>query len=324
MVNHSTHVPHNQANLELPRQYEHALRLANPGIGLMEARTMVYWALSTYYPFDPKPILLVYSSFGCGKTDLLTTLFPMVKSGRWIEGNSYAVIRDELHDCTTAFFDERDDDRDTVPESLLRKRFKQANSQVSINKGDGVGAFTRRELKINGWTAVAGRKPFSDVALMSRCLIITPQFVENPDARVTDVGSLQEVFDRLANVEQPMDAGRAVQVWRPLLAIAHSFSDEEWTDYAHNNLTSDRAEQDLGRQYEPERAVLSAMEICRNSSNATRLHEHWIKVSDVKRTANAEYEMNLKPQQVGAILHRNGYEVSTIDGYPAVNIEERG
>ena len=81
--------------------------LANPGIDRMEARTIVYWALSTYYDFDPKPILLIYKSFSCGKSDLLSTIFPMVRGGFWIEGDTFATIRDQLHGCTTAFFDEK-------------------------------------------------------------------------------------------------------------------------------------------------------------------------------------------------------------------------
>jgi hypothetical protein len=71
----------NQLSLQLLQPYEDALSLANPGINQMQARTMVYWALSTYYDFDPKPLLLVLKSFGCGKTDLLDTLFPMVRGG---------------------------------------------------------------------------------------------------------------------------------------------------------------------------------------------------------------------------------------------------
>ena len=56
-----------QVSLQLLRLYEEVLRLANPGINQMQARTIVYWALATYYDFDPKPILLVHKSFGCGK-----------------------------------------------------------------------------------------------------------------------------------------------------------------------------------------------------------------------------------------------------------------
>jgi len=309
-----------QVSLQLLRPYEDALRLANPGISQMQARTIVYWALSTHYESDPKAILLVIHFFGCGKTDLLTTLFPMVDAGRWIEGNSYAVIRDELDGCKTAFLDERDDDKDNIPESLLRKRFRQANSRISINRGEGSAVFTRQGLNINGWTAVARRNPFQDVALMSRCLVITPEFIENPDARVTDVGSLRRIVDQLGQVEPLPSEGRAMQVWRPLAAIAGRFNDREWISYAAINLTSDIEEQDLGRQYEPEEAVVGALEIFKNSTNTQKLHGHWIKISDIKRTANTEFETNLKPQQVATTLHRRGYEVSTIDGYPAVKV----
>lgn len=315
MNNINTNVLQSQVSLQLLAPYENALRLANPGINQIEARTIVYWALSTYYDFDPKPILLIYKSFGCGKSDLLSTILPMVKVGEWVEGDTSATIRDQLTRCATAIFDEKD----WIPEKLLNKRFKKSNSGIIINRALQGVVFTPESLDINGWTVVAARKPFKDVALMSRCLVISPRFVENPDARVTDAGSLRPIVDQLGQVEQLPSEGRAMQVWRPLAAVAGRFNDMEWINYASTNLTSDMEEQDLGRQYEPEEAVVGALEICKNNTNIM-LHEHWIKISDIKRTANTEYDMNLKPQQVATILHRGGHEVSTIDGYKAVKV----
>lgn len=303
-----------QLSLQLLRPYEGALRLANPGINQMEARTIVYWALSTYYDFDPKPILLIYKSFGCGKSDLLATMYPMVADGEWIEGDTTATIRDQLHHCKTAFFDEKD----WIPEKWLNKRFKKSNSGISINRAVQGVVFSRESLDINGWTVVAARKPFRDVALMSRSLVISPRFVENPESRVTDTGNLRPIVQQLGQVEQSQSEGRAMQVWRSLAIIALKFHDMEWLNYAGVNLTSDVEEQDLGRQYEPEEAVVGALEICKH--NSEMLHEHWVKLSDVKRTANAEYDMNLKPQQVATILHRRGQEVSTIDGFKVVRV----
>ena len=304
-----------QLSLQLLRPYEDVLILANPGINQMEARTIVYFAISTYYDFDPKPILLICQSFGCGKSDLLAAIYPMVDGGEWIEGDTFATIRNQLDHCKTAFFDEKD----RIPEKLLIRRFKRSNSGMLINRAIQGVVFAPESLDINGWTVVADRKPFKDVALMSRCLVISPRFVENPDSTVTDIGSLRPIVDQLGQVEQLPTQGRAMQVWRPLAAIANRFNDTEWMNYASTNLASDMEEQDLGRQYEPEEAVVGALEICRNNTNI-RLHEHWIKISDIKSTANTEYDMNLKSQQVATILHRRGHEVSTIDGYPAVRV----
>ena len=90
-------------------------------------------------------------------------------------------------------------------------------------------------------------------------------------------------------------------------------------DGSGTNLASYMEEQGLGREYEPEEAVLGALEICRNNASIM-LHGHWIKISHIKKTANIEYDMNLKPQQVATILHRNGHEISTIDGYKVVRV----
>jgi hypothetical protein len=64
---------------------------------------------------------------------------------------------------------------------------------------------------------------------------------------------------------------------------------------------------------------VGALEICKHNTDIM-LHEHWIKPSDVKRTANTECDMNLKPQQVATILHRRGHEVITIDGFKVVRV----
>lgn len=304
-----------QVSPQLIMPYEAVLILANPGIIPMEARTIVYWGLCTYYDFDPKTILLILQSFGCGKSDLLSAIYPMVDGGEWIEGDTPPTIRDQLHHCKTAFFDEKD----WIPEKWLNRRFKKSNSGIVINRAAEDGIFRRQSLDINGWTVVAARKPFKDAALMSRCLVISPRFVENPQSRVTDAGSLRPVVDQLGQVEQLQNEGRAAQVWRPLAAIASRFNDIEWLNYAGSNLTSDVEEQNLGRQYEPEEAAIGALEICRH--NATRLYNHWIKISDVKKTANTEHEVSLKPDQVAAMLHRQGHRITTIDGYPVVWVE---
>ena len=154
---------------------------------------------------------------------------------------------------------------------------------------------------------------------MSRCLIIEPEFIPSPDARVTNVGSLQSIADELGGVQQLASEGRTMQIWRPLAAIASKFGDGEWMNYAINTFCSDVREQGLTRQYEPEEAVTGALEICRH--NATRLYDHWVRISDVKKTTNTEHEVSLKPDQVAAMLHRQGHRISTIDGYPVVWVE---
>ncbi len=325
-TNTSTDVLEGQAtpSLDLIRPYEDALIKANPGISQMQARTMVYWALATYCDFDPKPLLLVLKPFGCGKSDLMNTLFPMASDGQRIDGESDAVVRDELHHCPgVAFFDERDDEKDSKLnlEGYLTKRFKKSNSFVKVNRPEGSG-WEKEDLNINGWTVFARRKPFRSVALMSRCLIIEPQRVEEPDARVTDVGSLKPIADQLGNVTLAEAKGRAGQIWSPLASIADRFGDQEWVDFATKEYTSDVVEHDISRGYEPEEAVASALAICERT--ATRFFGQWIKISDVKVTANTEFEMNLKPDQVATILHRAGYEVRTGDkkirGYPVVKV----
>jgi len=165
-------------------------------------------------------------------------IYTMVDRGAWILGDTYATIRNQLRQTRTALFDEKD----WIPEKLLNKRFKESNSGMILNRATDSGAFIQESLNINGWTIVASRKPFKDVALMSRCLVISPRFVPNPDSRVIDVGSLSPIVDQLGEVELLPIEGRALQVWRPLITLAVRFGDTEWIKYAGTQCKSDMVE----------------------------------------------------------------------------------
>jgi hypothetical protein len=153
------------------RPYIDALLGANAGISELQARTMVYYALATFYDeIDPFPILCIRNSFGCGKSDLLETLFPMCKGAERIEGETYATIRNGLENCRTAFIDEHED----LPEKLLSKRFKKSNARIEALRPLG-RVYQQGVLNIFGATIIAARKGFRDGALNSRCLVIMPK-----------------------------------------------------------------------------------------------------------------------------------------------------
>jgi len=301
------------------KRYVEALMGANAGIDELQARTMVYYAVATYYEeIDPFPILLIKNDFGCGKSDLIETLFPMSKGGEWIKGTTEATIRNDLGNCRTAFFDENEN----LPEKWLTRRFKKSNALISVNVIQDKG-WDSNEINLFGATVVARRQGFRDGALNSRCLTIQPKYIEDCNCKVTNAGSLRGVVGELGELPQVMRSGRTAQVWKPLEGVAKAFDDEEWLEWAKGEFGVDMEVLDLMRKYEPREAVLTAIGICKGDGITSLDKEHKrFKLSDLRNLIEGEMELNLKSQEIGEILIKEGYrgKVNTYHGYPSVDL----
>jgi len=311
-------------NLEKIKVFVEALLKANAGINELQARTMVYYGLATYYEeIDPFPILVIINDFACGKSDLEDTLFPMCRGSKKIKGTTDASIRDELDGCRTAFFDENEN----PPEHWLTRRFKQSNAKVNIKRQTPTG-FVDIERNLFGATVVAKRKCFRDGALNSRCLTIQPEKIEDENLlaghSVTDAGSLQGVAEDIGELPQSLHSGRTAQVWKPLEGIAKLFDDEEWLEWAKEEFGVDMQVIKIMRMYEPREAVLMAVEIAKDSNEVKSIDKggKWYKLSDLRAITNGEAEVNLTGVEIGTLLVRNGYKgkVEKYGGYPAVNL----
>lgn len=274
---------------------------------------MVYYGILTYCRrVKVAPVLFILGSYNCGKSWLLDTLFPMCDGSRQINGNTYATIRDELDTCPTAFIDENE----KLPEGLLRRRFMQSNSAVRFKAAVSSGGYQDKTANVFGYTVIAKRYPFKDVALQSRCIIITPEQLplKCSGCRITDVGSLVPVVQKLELPTLDFEAaGRVMQMWRPLAAIAKRLGDDEWTNWAAEHLKQETEIQNSGRIFEPREAVLRAYEQCDDALNSD---EMWVKLTDIKNTANTESGLHLKPNQISEILQRAGIKMHVSHGYP--------
>jgi len=302
------------------KRYVEALMGANAGIDELQARTMVYYAVATYYEeIDPFPILLVKNDFGCGKSDLVDTLFPMCSGSKRIKGETEATIRDDLDGCRTAFFDEHED----LPEKWLVKRFKRSNAETSVKSLTKDG-WLDREVNLFGATVVAKRQGFRDGALNSRCLTIQPTYVKDCSCKVTNAGNLHGVVTKLGNLPQVIKSGRVAQVWKPLEGIAKTFDDEEWLEWAKIEFGVDMEVIDMMKYYEPREAVLKAVEMCRDDGIEPFDKEKTrFKLSDLREIINTEMDTHkITAQEIGLILIKNGYrgKVKPYHGYMAVNL----
>lgn len=313
-------------SIERLKVYIEALLKANAGISELQARTMVYYGIATYYDeIDPFSILFIKNDFGCGKSDLIETLFPMCNGSEWIKGTTDATFRDGLEGCRTAFIDENEN----PPEHWLTKRFKRSNAKVDIKRQMPKGGFMDIEINLFGATVFAKRNSFNDGALNSRCLVIQPELIKDESqlagCGVTNVGSLQGVVDELGEIPQVLRSGRAAQVWRPLEGIAKAFDDEEWLEWAKEEFGVDMEVIEITRMYEPREAVLMAVEVVKRSSAVESIDKggKWYRLADLRGITNGEEENTLTGVEIGTILIRNGYKgkVKKYGGYPAVNLK---
>ena len=301
------------------KPYTEALMLTNAGIDEMQARTMVYYAYGTHYidTMELYPILVMLQNFGCGKTDLVEAYCPMCNNAHLIEGTTYSTIRDELNFCRVAVFDENE----AIPEGLLRKRFKKQNSQIQINRGMGHERHGSLHLGVFGATIVAIRSPFKDTALMSRCLIISPEYVKDCNCSVHKAPPLTPIIQQFGKPQNIVGSGRTMQVWKPLENIAKFFDDIDWISWASQAYTQDCLASEVGRQFEPREAVFNAVEILESDIKAPRLGGKWVKISTVKEIANSEFDQKLKAFQISAILAKEGKTLGRYQGYPVVELK---
>ena len=292
--------------------YDIALTKANCGISLMDARTAEYWAVLTWLEIDPRPLLEILASFGCGKSDLAKAISCMCKEAEKVEGKTYATARDQLGKVSTAVIDENED----IPENLLVKRWSNETSSIYVKRPKSGGKWEDDWVNIAGFSLVVGRSPFQDVALNSRCIVISPESVPEKagDCEVTNAGSIKKVADLLGKLDIS-NGDRTMQVWAPLWAVAEKLGDYEWLDWARSRLEAEGAAIRAVKSYEPYEAILEAYEVCHADANG------WIKISDIKNMANTENDLDLKGSQITEMLARHGCETTTLHGYKVVRRE---
>jgi len=300
----STNV-HNLSNKLWP--YVEAL-LGASGITEDQARICVLYTLVTHREdLGFNPILAIIGNTGTGKSDLLSEIEYLVREPKIASATSYATMRDEMDNCPTYIIDEAD----KVDEELLIARSQKTKAKLTHKVGTGQG-WEDRESDVFGATILARRTPFRDAATRNRAIVIHTR--DKP-------GHYQSKpisgLERIAKMIQPHPlqlSRRDLDVWQPLLEMAMGLEDSKWTTAVTNAMQTESLIFRVGQDYEPENAVIKALDNLTWSKEAKQRSDKPVELAIVTSKANEIGDVKLIKKQVEEILIAKGFKVSYTHG----------
>ena len=296
-----------------------------------EAKTIVYWCIATYgYDKVRKfPVLVFFGRKNSGKSTALNIVMELSKmppnSKDRIEmvlnpNLSDAVRRDKISAGGTHVAEEAD----SIDEMIINKVFDKFTGLSTVNRAYGQSQFGKENITVSTALAMHRRQPFQDPATTSRCIMLftkklrgglTANGKVEPDTNLIAeyLPEVEELADSLSDMwsEIPEFAGRAQELWNPLIFVAERAGDEGFIEYADSEIKEAirfDAEQDLD---EPDPAVFrTILEL--TVSNSGNFSDR-VATKEV-RTNLKQDEIELTSQNINAIADRLGFEVKNHAG----------
>jgi hypothetical protein len=291
------------------------------GLTENQAKTCVYWSVGTYdlEKMQRYPVLAFQGVFGTGKSDSMKTMEQFVHKPALLgSGSTPAALRDELAKANeaTAFIEEADG----IDEKLILRRYERGTSKVTVKKAISSGVYTDIGLDLFGATVLHKRKPFKDLALTDRSIVIKTKKREGdfaiPDlSREEGERRMQLLWDEAKRYPAEFHLqGRSGDVWQPLMNKAWALGDAVWCLYAMKEVGKAMKKAKAGAGYEVDNVVLLALH--HKAGGASR--QTRVSLKDVRDFAKNEYNLWLTPQQIHQIADDLGFEVKVSEGITKV------
>lgn len=243
------------------------------GLGEFDRKLITLWTLATHamasqYEF---PLLDLWGKSHTGKstTQEIISQYSRKPSRVSLRGMSSAMIRDKFVEAKdgTIIIDEADaawKDSESRFEQLLSDRFSRTTAVESHKAAvEGKNAWKSQTNSYFGATCVHRRKPFHDIALDNRALIISfaPVFgrdlLDVPKEQPTQLAGFNLI---LPEVKRPTGiAGRVFTCYRPILAMLQIFQDLEFEQQLLIRMATDTESLKEAQQMEPDSLVLAAL-----------------------------------------------------------------
>ena len=282
------------------------------GLTEEQAKTCVYYTVCTYHLADlmKLPTFSFQGPAGTGKTSAMEQLRRIVKEPKPIQGRTYATVRDELTDATTALIDEADSlDR---LEELLTSRHSKENGTFTVNHSNSQGGYQPKKHNIFGATIVCRRVPFADVAFRSRAIVIPTRHKRGKYTLNGVEGFGSKAMMTELKIQETSD--RVEDTWEPLLAVARSLKDDEWLEYAEKEIEKQTMLMRQSQGIEPQEALVYTLKAF-SRPGAVK-----VRISDIKQALKENFDVTLKVGQVMDICSQQGFRVVKPQGYPQVEV----
>ena len=277
---------------------------ARSGLSPNEAKTVVYWAAATngVDKLDTFPILLLKGKPSTGKSETLKIISKITDS-EYLSITTTAELRDKLIGNRVVLLEEADN----VNEELLRNRYSRESGKVDTKKSVGFGVYESKLGNIYGATALHRRHDFEDLALQSRCIVISTRKVEKQfhelELNNEDKESIKKLWDdawtRFGDYQA---SGRTENNWRPLIMVALALGDLSWIRYANHQQEKDKQDLAVDGEFEPEQILAYAVDHFRSEPNPG-----YVYLSEIINFTSNSFMWKPSPKKLAQIARDEGY-----------------
>lgn len=307
------------------------------GLGPYKRKLATYWTLATHAlpGLAVFPLLALRGRFGCGKSETLKIVCNYAHKPRKLSmrGATLASIRDELSRSYegTIVLEEADSawkDPERTVENLLSDRYSRESAEETHKTANPKGAWSQQTSKFFGATVLHRRQTFRDPALDGRTIAIKfkpktdrtykefcPLSLTDPQHEINKEGqklagalifALPE-FESIQGV-----AGRVMNTYRPILAMAALLKDQEFLDASRECLDLETQKMKDDQGCEPDELVLSAI-IGRIFADDT---PSWTsqKLSVLSHIIQDESKEFMTPHQISTVAKGLGFDVKRSHG----------
>jgi len=299
--------------------YREALKTAS-GLTDAQARLLVVYAIATHKDFDPIPILDFNAPFGWGKSSTMKQHSKICKGSKEISGETKPSLRDELNNCRTAFIDEADEKLEKS-EGIIRDRWSKSTGKVTY-KDIPHGRWQNIEVNTFGATVLATRKPLSDIALRSRCIVVKMEYLPG-NYHPVDVD--YEEFVRVVDMIKPKEIGsrgRMQDTWKPIMSIAFAIQDVILLDWCLGEMDKERKVFNENQEFDLTEACVGLLDALARDVLGVRVKKPtYIRLNKVSEALVDHFSLHQKPIQIKEVYVQQGYKVTKYQGLPAVLVD---
>jgi len=306
------------------------------GLGEFSRKVVVYYILATHAleSLDTFPLLVLKGPQGTGKSSTLHVIASFArKPNRFsLRARTLPTIRDELVLALdgTAIIEEADQawkDAEAF-ERMLSDRYQRETAQAAYKEPDGDGGHHTIDMFLFGATVLHRRLSFCDTALNGRSVLVRFRADHNKTYR-----SIEEVADDLAcgpeivrdlNMSLPNVAplhgigARIFDTYRPILAVAQLLGDVDFLTQMKEHLALATIQLKEDQSFEPDGIVLRALIERLTAAKGRFDFSRNIKIGSIADAVWNNERVQLKPQQVAALLRDLGFKTKNSHGVTVV------
>jgi hypothetical protein len=297
------------------------------GLSEFDAITSVLFAITTHLELEKYPMLIFQGVAGSGKSAAMKQLFPMCKQAQWVQGNTYATMRNALGGVRTAFLEEGDKVDSPELTDLFTKRYARQTGIVEVNipRAKG-GGYEPQKLDIFGATVMHRRVSVGDVALRSRAIIIRTEY-RLDNYSYTKIGDVSTIAQNIASqvtkgINDMGDVDRIQDTWNGLYLAAQKLGMHEWANAASRVIAEEAETFKGGQGYEPGEAILHAIDILSRDANSNERKDKSVRISEIGKIVKDEYALTIKPNVIKEEAAARGFETGTLKGYQIIKVKK--